>query len=256
MRGNPIKEKLGRGETVFGTMIFEFLSPGLPQILETCGAEFVMYDMEHSGFGIDSIRPQIALCRGLRIVPFVRVPTLSYHFVSSALDCGALGIMMPMVGTGAEAEQLVSWTRYPPSGVRGAAFGLAHDDYEGGDVAEKMTAENQRTLVIAQIETEEGVENVEEIVSVPGVDVAWLGHFDLSVSLGIPAQFDHPRFVAAVKRIVEACRKYDKTAGVLANDVAVGRAWMAEGFRALMYSRDSHLLATSLREGLSALRQG
>ena len=254
MRGNPVKEKLRRGENAFGTMIFEFLSPGLPQILVTSGAEFVIYDMEHSGFSVDSVRPHIALCRGLDIVPMVRVPTLAYQFVSSLLDCGAMGIMVPMVESAKDAADLVSWTRYPPNGVRGAAFGLAHDDYEGGSVLDKMALENERTLVIPQIETVAGVENVEEIAAVLGVGILWMGHFDLTVSMGIPAQFDDPRFEAAVDRIVAACNANNVVPGALATNLAMAHKWPERGFRTIMYSRDSQLLALALTEGLKQLR--
>src|SRR5206468_6989137 len=124
-----------------------------------------------------------------------RVPRGEYHFIARALDIGALGVMVPMVGTPAEAEHIVACTRYPPHGRRGAAFGFAHDDYEGGDVAEKIRIANERTLVICLIETADGIKNIDAIAAVPGVDVLWLGHFDLTNFLGIPAQFDHPKYV-------------------------------------------------------------
>ena len=101
-------------------------------------------------------RSQFALCRGLGLVPMVRVPRGEYHFIARALDVGAMGVMVPMVGSAAEAAHIVSCTRYPPAGRRGAAFGFAHDDYQGGDVVAKMAALHERTMVIPQIETAEG----------------------------------------------------------------------------------------------------
>lgn len=254
MRANPMKEKLARDGTVFGTMVFEFATPGLPKILVNAGAEFVLYDMEHSALGLDTIREQTGYCLGLDMVPLVRVPTHTYHAVASALDCGAMGIMVPMVGTPNQAEAIVCWAKYPPEGRRGTAFGLPHDDYAGGNVVAKMAAENDRSLVIVQIETEEGVANVDDIVAVPGVDVAWVGHFDLSTSMGIPGQFDHPRFLDAIERVVAACRAHGKTAAFLANTVEMGHAWMARGFRCVGYSRDTQLLAAKLGEGIAALK--
>ncbi len=122
----------------------------------------------------------------------MRVPATEYHFVARALDAGALGVMVPLVDTAEQAQRIVSFTRYPPEGRRGAAFGFAHDDYQGGEVAEKMRAIHERTLVICMIETRAGLENVEAIAAVAGVDVLWLGHFDLTNFLGIPGQFRSP----------------------------------------------------------------
>ena len=112
--------------------------------------------MEHTGLGFETLKTQVALCRGLDIVPLVRVPRGEYPFIARALDIGAFGVMVPMVATAEEARYIVSCTRYPPAGRRGAAFGFAHDDYQGGDLVAKIDALNERTMVIVQIETDEG----------------------------------------------------------------------------------------------------
>ena len=156
MRDNPVKATLAAGGCAFGAMVFEFFSPGMPQICRNAGAEFVLYDMEHTGLGFETLKTQFALCRGLPLVPMVRVPRGEYHFIARALDVGAMGVMVPMVGTPEEAAHIVACTRYPPQGRRGAAFGFAHDDYEGGDVAAKIAALHARTMVIPQIETARG----------------------------------------------------------------------------------------------------
>ena len=116
MRNNPVKDALERGERAIGAMAFECFVPGLPQICSNAGAEFVLYDMEHTGLGFETLKTQLALCRGLGIVPMARVPRGEYHFIARALDVGALGVMVPMVASPAEAEHLVSCSRYPPHG--------------------------------------------------------------------------------------------------------------------------------------------
>ena len=160
IRDNPVKKTLAAGGHALGAMIFEFFSPGIPQICRNAGAEFVLFDMEHTGLGFETLKIQFALCRGLSIVPMVRVPRGEYPFIARALDVGAFGVMVPMVGTADEARHIVSCTRYPPLGRRGAAFGFPHDDYQGGDVVEKISALHERTMVIPQIETAEGLANV------------------------------------------------------------------------------------------------
>jgi 2-keto-3-deoxy-L-rhamnonate aldolase RhmA len=254
MRDNPIKRSLHAGGTAAGAMVFELMAPGLPQICLNAGADFVLYDMEHTGLSFESLKTQVALCRGLNLVPMARVPRGEYHFIARALDVGALGVMVPMVGTRAEAEHIVSCTRYPPQGRRGAAFGFAHDDYEGGDILAKIAALHERTLVIAQVETAEGLANVEAIAAVPGVDALWVGQFDLTNSLGVPAQFEHPIYLAAIERIVRACTTHGKAPAMLATDVAWARDYAAKGFRLMAYGIDQLLLQGALRHGLDVLR--
>ena len=187
MRPNSVKTKLAAGELVFGTMIFEFLSPGLPRILANAGADFVFYDLEHSGFTVEDMKTQFALCAGAGVIPFARPPGKDYQFTARLLDVGAFGLLYQMVESADEARELVRWTRYPPGGIRGAIFGGAHDDYSGGDMAEKAVAAMERTFTTVLIETRAGLENIDEILAVDGIDAAHLGHADMSLSLGIPA---------------------------------------------------------------------
>jgi len=255
LRDNPIKAILAAGGRVFGAMVFEFFSPGLPQICKNAGAEFILFDMEHTGLGFETLKTQFALCRGLSIVPMVRVPRGEYHFIARALDLGAMGIMVPMVGSAAEAAQIVACTRYPPAGRRGAAFGFAHDDYQGGDIRAKIDALHARTMVIPQIETAEGLSNVEAIAAVPGVDALWLGHFDLTNFLGIPGAFRDPRYLAAVDRIVAACNAHGKAAAFIATDDVWARDYAKKGFRLFAYGLDQLMLQNALASGLTLLRE-
>jgi 2-keto-3-deoxy-L-rhamnonate aldolase RhmA len=255
MRDNPVKRAIARGGRAFGTMVFEFFTPGLPQIIKAAGAEFVIFCMEHSGAGIDVMKAQIAACRGIGLVPMVRVPAAQYHFIARLLDAGAMGIMVPMVETVEQAEMIVASTRYPPKGRRGAAFGMAHDDYEPGAVVDKIANANERTLVITLIETPEGVKNVDRIAAVDGVDVCWLGHFDLTNFMGIPAEFEHPRYLDAVQSIVAACDRHGKTAGFLALDDTWARDYTARGFRLMGYGIDISMLQSALRHGIDCLKK-
>lgn len=254
MRTNPVKEALAQGGVAFGSMIFEFFSPGIARICRNAGAQFVLYDMEHSGLGFESLKVQVALAQAQELVPMVRVPRGEYHFIARALDVGALGVMVPMVGSAREAARIVACTRYPPHGHRGAAFGFAHDGYEGGAVDAKMRALHARTLVIAQIETAEGLAEVEAIAAVDGVDALWLGHFDLTNAMGIPGDFAHPDYPAAVRRIVTACTAHGKAAAFLATDERSVHEYRALGFRLMAYGIDQSLLQEALKRGLDLLK--
>ena len=235
-------------------MVFEFFVPGIPQLAVTAGADFLIFDMEHSGAGIDTIKQQMSYCRGLPITTVVRVPSSDYHFVARILDCGAKGIMVPMVETAEEAAAIAAAAKYPPVGKRGAAFGVAHDDYGGGSVLDKITRANAETLVIALIETERGAENVDAIAATPGIDVVWLGHFDMTNSLGVPGQFDHPTYAQAVDAIISAARKHSKAAGFMALDENWARDYLARGFKMIAYGLDHGIYQRGLSAGLSAMR--
>ncbi len=224
-------------------------------MVKAAGAEFLLLDMEHAGTSYETLKQQVALSRGIDLVPMARIPANQYHYISRALDLGAMGIMAPMVRSADEARCIVSCTRYPPDGRRGAAFGFAADDYEGGPVANKIKIANARTLVMCLIETEEGIRNVEEIASVPGVDVLWLGHFDLTNFLGIPAEFDHPRYVDAIDRMVAAAHRHKKVLACMTADDQWSRIYWGKGFRMFAVGIDSMLLQGALNAGLATLRQ-
>lgn len=249
-----LKQRLKRDEPIFGTMIVEFFSAGVPSLVASSGADFVLYDMEHSGISLETIRSQVAGCRGLPIAPFIRVPAGEYHFVSRALDIGAHGIMVPMVETRDEAEDIVSFGRYPSLGRRGAMFSAAHDDYSGGSIVEKIKRSNERNVTICQIESELGLANVEEIAAVDGVDMLWLGQLDLANFLGVPGQFDGPVFENAVKRISNAARKNNIAAAVLVADEASGRRYWDLGFRVIAYGLDHLVYQKELTAGIANLR--
>lgn len=255
MRPNPVKAALARGGCAFGSMVFEFFSPGIARIAEGAGADFLLLDMEHSGVGLDTMRSALATFRGLRIAPFVRVPAAQYHFIARVLDLGAMGVMVPMVETREEAEFIVACTRYPPAGRRGAAFGVAaHDDYEDGDIPAKMAGAHERTLVICLIETPTGVRNIDAIAAVPGVDVCWIGHFDLTSFAGIPGQFDHPDYLRSVDAVLAACARHGKAAGFMAVDAGSASECRARGFRCIAASHDVRLYKGALREQIAHLR--
>jgi 2-keto-3-deoxy-L-rhamnonate aldolase RhmA len=242
-----IRERALAGESVLGAMVFEFFVPGVPQILRNAGADYAIFDMEHGGLGFETLKMLVAASRGTGLVPMVRVPRGEYHFIARALDVGAQGVMVPMVESVAQAQEIVRSARYPATGRRGAAFGFAHDNYEAGDPASKMEHANARNLVIAQIETERGLAVVEDIAAVDGIDCLWVGHFDLSNFLGIPAQFDNPVFTDAVKRIVAAGKSRGKALGYMATDPLIAKQYHALGFNMIASGTDQGLLMAGVR---------
>ena len=253
MASRSLRERAIGGETLLGSMVFEFFTPGIGQVLKLAGSEFIIYDMEHAGCSIAQLKEQCAYCRGLGVVPMVRVPRGEYHFLARALDVGAHGVMVPMVESIDQARTIAEATHYPPKGRRGAAFGFAHDDYAAGDPAAKMRAADARNLIIAQIETERGLEAVEEIAATDGIDCLWLGHFDLTNFLGIPGEFDNPVYLRAVKRIAAAGRAQGKALGYMAADARSAKAYKALGFNMIATGTDHGILMAGVRHILGGI---
>ena len=256
MRPNPVRQRLLSGGVAIGPMIFEFFAPVLFAIAARANADFVLLDMEHSGVGMDTIKAQLGAARGTGVAPYVRVPGLAHHLIAPVLDAGAMGIMGPLVETAEQAQAIVNACRYRPEGKRGLGFSMAHDDYGTGPVDAKIHDANERTLVIALIESARGIENADAIMAVPGIDVGWLGHYDLTDSMGIAGDFEHPDFLGAVDKLVAACNKHKKPAGILMGSVAQLLAWHKRGFRCLCYGTDVGLFRDALAEGIAAVRKG
>jgi len=165
-----------------------------------------------------------------------------------------MGIMAPMVGSAEEAQFIVSCTRYPPKGRRGAAFGFAADDYMGGPVTDKIRVADARTLVMCLIETAEGIKNIDQIAAVPGVDVLWLGHFDLTNFLGIPGDFTNPKYLDAVERIVAAARRHKKGLGFMPASAELAAQYKALGFNMFGAGTDQAMLVAGVTSVLAGLQ--
>src|SRR3954468_1066673 len=232
MRDNDVRRTLEGGGSTVGLMVFEFGTSGVARMALAAGAAFVLYDMEHSGFSPETTKVLLDSARAVGITPFARVRDGRRSSVSQILDLGAMGIMVPMVESADQAREIVSYARYAPDGTRGVAVYHA-DDLEPEGMAATLAKANREVLVIVQIETAAGLEQCEASPAVPGVDVIWIGHFDLTTSLGV-AWGSEPH-TAAVERILAAAAAASKPAGSLANDVAHARELLAQGYRALAF---------------------
>ena len=256
MRINPVRERLRAGGNAFGVMAFEFFTPGLAPVLAAAGAEFVILDMEHSGVSIETIKAQIAYAHGAGIVPMVRVAACAYHLIAPVLDAGALGIMAPLIETREQAETLVAACRYRPEGRRGLGFSVSHDRYTGGSARTKMQAANEGILSIALIESARGVENAQAILSTPGLDMGWLGHYDLSDSLGCAERFTDPRFLAAERRLLEAAAGANRPMGFVAPTGDAAQLALGRGFRCICIGHEVAVLRNALAQEFAKARKG
>lgn len=254
MKANRFKQLLKEGKMPVGHMIVEFGTRGIPRILETADVDFVVIDMEHTGYAANDISDLLTWFKSTAVAPFVRIPQVQYHFIARTLDAGALGIMAPNVRNGQQAREIVNAVKYAPEGDRGVMLGGSLTDFESVNPREFMNYSNENTTVICQIESQEGLENLNDIAGTPGVDVLWVGHFDLSQSLGIPGEFDHPRFLDSLKHVVQTAKEHCVACGIQPRDLDQAKEWMDYGFNVFSYSADFAVYQTALSQGVASLR--
>jgi 2-keto-3-deoxy-L-rhamnonate aldolase RhmA len=240
----------------FGHFIVEFATPGIGHILKSAGCDFVLFDLEHSGFGFETVKSAVRYFEAAGLPVIIRAPSKEYHHVARAMDMGAEGLMLPMVGSAAEARHILNSMKYTPEGGRGVALQVSHDRYRPGAVAEKFAAANRRSTLFCQIETADGVKNADAIAASPGVDCLWVGHFDLSVALGVPGEFSSKKFTDAIARVAAAAAKHGKSLGRLVPTVQQGIEYYDKGFDFICYSGDVWVLHDALAEAIGKLREG
>jgi 2-dehydro-3-deoxyglucarate aldolase/4-hydroxy-2-oxoheptanedioate aldolase len=255
MKPNRFREVAAAGGIPVGHMIMEFSTRGVSKILEAAGLDFAVVDMEHTGFDADRIADQMAWFKATPVAPFVRVPQGLYHFLARTMDAGALGVMVGNVETPEQAAAIVAAVKYAPMGHRGLGLGTAHNDYVPPDPVAYFKYANENTTVICQIESPVGLGNLEAIAATPGVDVLWVGHFDLTQSMGIPAQFQHPDFLDALKHVVATAARYGKRAGIQPGNLAQAEQWLGLGFNVISWGADIGVYREALASGVRALRQ-
>ena len=231
MAAQGLKEFAGTKAPKFGHFIVEFATPGIGHILKSAGCDFVLFDLEHSGFGFETVKSAIRYFEAADLPVIVRAPSKEYHHIARAMDMGAEGLMLPMVGTAAEARHIINSMKYTPEGGRGVALQVSHDRYRPGTVKDKFAAANRRSTLFCQIETAEGVENADAIAALPGVDCLWVGHFDLSVSLGVPGEFGSKTFTDAIARVCAAAVEAREVSWAPRSDRTAGHRTLRSGFR-------------------------
>jgi 2-keto-3-deoxy-L-rhamnonate aldolase RhmA len=255
MKPNRFRQVVQEGRIPIGTMVWEFGTRGMPKILEAADLDFALIDMEHSTFDGERVADLLALFKATPIAPFVRVPQRLYHFLARAMDAGALGVMVANVETAEQAREIVAAVKYAPMGHRGVGLGSAHTDYLMPDPAAYFRESNENTTVIAMIESPQGVANADAIAAAPGIDVLWVGHFDLTQAMGIPAQFHHPDFLDAIRKVISAARRHGKVAGINPGVPDQAEEWIAAGFNAISWGNDVTIYRTALTSAIQALRR-
>lgn len=253
MQANRVKAALREGRAVAGPIVNEARSIGTVRIMAREGFDFLFLDMEHAMFNWETMLNLVQAALLADLCPIVRVTDLSYPLVARALDTGALGIIIPRVDNREQVEAAVSYAKYPPLGRRGAG-GDGRIGYQRADAKTAVEWANAETMVVVQIESTEGLRNLEGIASVPGVDVVCVGPQDLSISMGIPGDFGHPDFVAALRGLVEICGKHGVATGMVEREAANQQRWYDLGMRFLVTGGDGYFIGKGAGEAVATIR--
>ena len=254
MRANRTKRRLLDGETVFGCAMQCYRSSEIPRAFAAAGFDWFFVDMEHAGFDLETAQDIIAAGVAAQITPLVRVAELHYSLVARLLDIGAQGIVLPRVEDPEKLAETLSWMSFPPRGKRG--FGVLPPvlDYQQESIASIMEHQNSNRLAVVQFETQLAMERADELLSVPGIDVAMVGPTDLSVSLGIPGEFEHPRQVGLIKVFIEKCHAHGVVPGIHCRNVQQAKPWLARGMRFLGSGSEQGMLIEKCMQAVAELR--
>lgn len=230
------------------------ISPVSAELMANCDFDFLVVDAEHSAVDLPQAQ---ALFQAIKsgnpnCKPFVRLPGNDYTITKKYMDAGAVGVIAPLINCADDAKEIVMAVKYPPEGERGV--GYCRDNLYGLKLDDRVQSANMETFICVQVEHKVAVENIDEILSVKGIDAVFIGPYDLSASMGIIAQFEHPDYQTAVAKILSACNKYNVMAGihVIQPDIDEVIQRIDQGFKMIGFSLDvtmiSHISINSLKD--------
>jgi len=211
---NRVRQRIAAGEVAVSMVVRLVHSIEIATIAKACGFDSLYVDVEHCSFSLQTTSQICMAALDVGVTPFVRVPNHEPEWVSRALDGGAMGVIAPHVSSAAEAQTVVRNAKFPPRGGRSVSVGTPHLRFRTWPLAEARAVMNRETTVVAMIETPEALARADEIAGVEGIDIVMIGTNDLCAELGIDGQFEHPKVMDAYARVIEACGKHGKAAGV------------------------------------------
>jgi 2-keto-3-deoxy-L-rhamnonate aldolase RhmA len=242
MRPNRLKAALAEGSVQLGSIVGQFRSPEIARIYKAAGFDWVFVDTEHGGFAIETVQDVCRVASLIGLTPLVRVADVQYPLVARALDCGGEGIIFPRVESPELLERAVTWTKFPPRGARGFGLTRMAVDYEALSMPQIMQYTNDNVMTVLQIETARALEAREELLAIEGIDAVLVGPADLSISLGVPGDFEHPRVIAAVESIMDTCGRRNIVPGIHVRIAKLAQFWRERGMRLLSCSTEATML--------------
>lgn len=253
LRSNSLKEKLASQPSVIGTFL-EIPSPALVELLGLAGFDFVVIDREHGAIDLHDSEELIRASLSTGISAMVRVPTADPMAIAPPLDMGAAGVHIPHVSSAEMVQAVVRSAKYHPLGERGLQPYVRAASYRAYGTPEYLAEANRHTLVVAHIEGQAGVADLEAIIKVDGLDVAFIGPYDLSQSLGVPGEVQHPRVRSALEGSIRMARGAGKSIGTFCDDVETAMEYLELGVSYLTLSIDAHIFLSGARAMIARLK--
>ena len=252
-----LKARLKNGEDLTGTMITIFDNPDIVKMLKIAGFDYFIIDCEHGSFDYSKVATLLGMAKAIDIPALIRIPEVKREVVLKYMEAGASGILLPNTETTEQAKALVDYSKYAPMGNRGVSLLRAHTGYEKVDSAvDYMRKSNEETLLMVQIESTSGVENIGDILDIEGIDAAFIGPSDLSQSMGIMGQTDNPVFIGAVEKVISAAKERNKFSGIhmMYSKTEVLKQWMNRGMTLNLWSNDVEFIMNAGKEGLKQIK--
>src|SRR5580693_6798558 len=254
MHINPVKHALKEGKLQAGCSFGMLRSPEVARILAAAGFHWSYIDSEHGPFDLETIQEICRAAVTAGLMPIVRVSDLQYSLVARALDNGAQGIVFPRVEDPELLARAISWTKFPPKGIRGFGLTPSHVGYEKTTIPQIIEHHNANIMVVLQIETKLAVERRDELLSVPGIDAIMIAPADLSISLGVPGQFDHPKMIETIELVKESCLKHGVAPGIHLRGLPLAKYWKEHGMKFLSCGSETGVMMEGAAATDSALR--
>lgn len=254
---NSMKRVLKEGKVVFGPMVAEIRSPAIAVLFAQAGFDFFFVDLEHSCFSLETVSDMILAARAADIPVIVRPSSRQLaDDLSRPLDCGASGLLIPQIRTREDVENVVKWSRYQPLGERGMGLSRQHTFFQGGEAVDTMKRLNEEILIALQIEHKDAVENLPDLLAVPGIDAAFVGPADLSASFGKPGQTSDPEIQSAIRRVIEVSAAHDIIPGIHTDSVKNAKYWIDQGMKMIGFCTDIKLIQQVSKASVEQLRVG
>ena len=254
MEKNNLKEVLKEGKNVFGPFM-KLTDPAVVEIMGFAGFDFVIIDAEHGPISMQNAQNMIRAAESVNITPIIRVGSNDEALILRALDIGAQGIEIPQINSKPDAVRVVKSVKYSPQGERGVCRYVRAANYSSMDKFKYFKSANKETMIIAHIEGVEGINNLDEILSVSGIDVIFIGPYDLSQSLGIPGQVNDPLVVEKMKEVVLKCMQNKVAVGTFADDVETAKSWVSLGVQYMSFSVDVGILYNASKNIVGKLKK-
>lgn len=253
MLTNTLKDKLGKGESVIG-LVISVNNVEVAARAAGMGFDFIWLEMEHCPLSLETVRNIVLATRGLPAVPLARPPTNELWTAKRLLDTGVLGVIFPFTRTAELAHQAVAACRYPPHGLRGSGADLAA--FRWAALEDYYDFADKNVLIVAMVEDTSALENIDEIAATPGLDVLFIGTSDLSFSLGLRGEQNHPKLDRAVAKIVAAAKKHGKFLGRPGRNPQEIKRFQKQGFRFFMTVTDMDFMAAGAAQLLGPFKSG